>query len=716
MSEPHCVWEPGAHIGAYRLVSLIGRGGSGEVWKARDERLQRFVAIKRLKQAHEVRFREEARNIASLNHPHICQIFDVGEDYLVLEYVEGGPIAGPLPPPDVLRLGAQIADGLEAAHRGGVIHRDLKPSNILLSNSGSIKVVDFGLAKPVRITDSDRTQTMTGTVLGTIPYMSPEQVRGETLDQRSDIFSLGAVLYEMACGRRAFMGGSTGEVWSAILRDDPPALARQDIQNVVAQCLQKLRDKRFVSAAEVRDRLSAAAASRTCEAVPAIAVLPFDNNSRDGDSDYFSDGLADDIANKLALLPGLRVTARTSAFAFRHRQQDIREIARQLNVNTILEGSVQRSGDVIRVRAQLINAENGFRIWSGQFDRRMEDVFAVQDEITAEIVKLLRVTLAVSPPPRETENIAAYEAWLKGRHHLLKHTPEGLDRSRRFFEEAIALDPAYAAPHISLARYYLGFAVEGLKPSTEMLPLVRREATAALQINARDRRAKALLGVSALILDYDWRRAQELFEEPEVPPPGSPEVDQSYAFYLAAAGRYREACAILRRILEIDPLNVAVRARLGNDLNLAEEYDEALIEVSRGLDTGEDYWLLHYVKAENLLLRGRLEEARAPAERAYDLAPWNARVLGLLAGIVTKAAGTGCPEELGQKLRKAAPAAFMFYDLVASETSAAAVSFRRAVEAHEAFALMYAHSPLTARLRASEEWRALAASMVSLSK
>ena len=372
------VFAVGTRVGPYEILAPLGAGGMGTVWKARDTRLDRIVALKSIREAHRHRFEHEARAIAALNHPHICQIHDVGDGYLVLEFVEGEALLGPMPVDGAVRLGIQIASAVEAAHDRGILHRDLKPSNIMVTATGDAKLLDFGLAKLLDY-DADATTTVDGALVGTVAYMSPEQARGKPLDVRSDVFSFGAVVYEMLAGRRPFEGKNAVETLSAVLDDDPapidapPALAR-----IVTRCLRKQPPDRFQSMRDVRVALEQLAT----EAAPndaSIAVLPFANLSGDKENEYFGDGLAEEIINNLAKIPDLKVTARTSAFSFRGKDQPITTIARTLGVRTVLEGSIRRSGNRVRVMAQLINAADGFHLWSDRYDREMTDAFAIQD-------------------------------------------------------------------------------------------------------------------------------------------------------------------------------------------------------------------------------------------------------------------------------------------------------------------------------------------------
>jgi TolB-like protein/tRNA A-37 threonylcarbamoyl transferase component Bud32 len=423
----------GDRLGPYEILALLGAGGMGEVWKARDTRLNRTVAIKLLKGQHGVRFEQEARAIAALNHQHICQIHDIGPDYLVLEYIEGKALKGPAAVSEALRLAEQIAEALEAAHRKGVVHRDLKPANILVTLEGSAKLLDFGLAK--QFVDSDETATIEGTVLGTAAYVAPEQTQGKALDARSGVFSFGAVLYELLSGRRAFHGENSVSTMASILHKEPAPLdAPAVLQAIVKKCLAKAPGLRYQNMAEVREALQEVAKTLAePKKQPSIAVLPFANMGGDKEQDYFSDGLSEEIINALAQVPGLKVIARTSAFAFRGKELDIREIAEKLGVETILEGSVRRAGNRVRITAQLITAADGSHLWSQRYDREMADIFAVQDEVAAAIAGMLQGKLGVQTAKsrRHMPELEAHEALLKARYHTWRLTPKGPPARRK---------------------------------------------------------------------------------------------------------------------------------------------------------------------------------------------------------------------------------------------------------------------------------------------
>src|SRR5258708_11969149 len=470
----------GDRLGPYEVVALIGKGGMGEVYRARDPRLNRDVAIKVSASEFSERFEREAKAIAALNHPNICQIYDIGPNYLVMEFIEGTPLRGPLPLDRALRYAVQICDALDAAHKKSITHRDLKPGNILVTASG-VKLLDFGLAKkgtasvPPAPDAATQTRDLTevGTVLGTAAYMSPEQAKGEPTDARSDIFSFGVVLYEMLSGRRAFSRNSAIETMAAIVRDEPAPLdAPSSLSAIVTRCLRKAPAERFQTVAEVRVALEGAVAKR--EQQPSIAVLPFANLSADKDNEYFSDGLAEEILNGLTPLPGLRVIARASAFAFRGREHAIAEIGEKLSVGSVLHGSVRRSGSRIRVNVQLINVSDESQLWSERYDREMRDVFDIQDEIAQAIVEKLEVKLGTkSGQPlvkRYTENPEAHSLYLKGNFHLYHFTPEELEKGKVCLEQAVALEPNHAPAWVQLAEVYIASCFQGHAPPREQWP------------------------------------------------------------------------------------------------------------------------------------------------------------------------------------------------------------------------------------------------------
>jgi len=707
--------SPGDKLGPYEVLALLGEGGMGEVYRARDPRLGREVALKFLHAKHSDRLEREARAIAALSHPHICAIFDVGPNYLVMEHIEGAPLKGPLPQAEAMRYAVQIAQALEAAHAKGIIHRDLKPANILVTTSG-VKLLDFGLAKLTTPDDSDDTRTIAGTVMGTAAYMSPEQAQGQPADARSDMFSFGAVLYEMLSGRRAFSSSTAVATMAAVLHKEPEPLdAPPALQNIVSRCLRKSPADRFQSVTDLRAALEKASATPG-DKMPSIAVLPFANMSRDADDEYFSDGLAEEIINLLAHIPGLKVIARTSAFAFRGKEQDIRGIAETLGVGHVLEGSVRRAGNRVRVTAQLINAGDGAHLWSERYDRELTDIFAIQDEIAQAITAALKVTLTVSPArERYQPKLPAYEAYLKARHHWAKVTPESLARSKEYYEQAIAFDPVFALAYVGLADYFLLLAAGvTLIPAHQAMPLIKDLTAKALAIEPSFPEAHAMAGIVAGVYDYNWKECETRFRMAMSRDPVSPQVRQWYGYFcLISLGRFDEAIEELNRAVQEDLLNTISRVQLAIGLWLAGRYEDQLRESQRLVELDENFWYGHFLLAINYGSEGRYPEALASAEKAYSIAPWSKMVTQGYAVALLHNGNTSRAEEIIQELRDApeaygAPRNLGLYDLHCGHLDSAADWFEKAIAQRDPAMPQLAHSSW---LRSLPRWPALAKMM-----
>ncbi len=668
----------GTQLGPYEILSLIGEGGMGEVWKARDTRLDRIVAIKRLKREHGARFQQEARAVAALNHPHICQIYDIGPDYLVLEYIEGQPVKGPLAHPEALRVALQIAAALEAAHAKDILHRDLKPGNILMTASGA-KLLDFGLAKVVA--DGDATQTIG--VSGTPLYMSPEQAEGKVLDARSDVFSFGAVLYELLAGQRAF------DSLAAVLRDEPTPL-QSPAGDIVKRCLAKKPGDRFQSMAEVRVALEQIRA-QPAEQQPSIAVLPFANMNADREQEYFSDGLAEEILNGLAQVKGLKVIARTSSFAFRGKEQDITKIAETLRVGTILEGSVRRAGSRLRVTAQLIDAADGSHLWSQRYDREMPDVFAIQDEISAAIVNALKLKLA--PAKRataHTPNIDAYHAYLKGRHHLGLIAPDEVERAKAHFERAIALDSNYADPWAGLAGCYVVFAME--RPDAQprqLLQQAREAAQRAVELDSSKPDGHLWLARIAAGLDYDWPEALRQYRL-AVARGGriAPEETAGCVLFLLLPLRLlAEALEACDAAIASDPLAGMPRLARAAVLRQQGLLDESAAELLRLLELHGNFYVAMLHLGYIFILQERLGEAVAVLEKARRIAPWHMGAAALLAFALKQTGQRERAEELMVGIAGNPIFASVFYS-VAGDYERAAAEYSKLIEMRHPVAVL----------------------------
>jgi eukaryotic-like serine/threonine-protein kinase len=676
---------PGTRLGPYTIESLIGSGGMGEVYKAHDGRLNRTVAIKRMIADDVSRFQSEARAIAAINHPHICQIYDVGPDYLVLEYLQGEALGGPVPQDEAVRLASQIADALDAAHERGILHRDLKPANVMVvrqSGTPHAKLLDFGVA---RLTSDDpgATRTVAGEVMGTPAYMSPEQAAAKPLDARSDVFSFGAVLYELLAGTRAFTGDSTAQILSAVLRDDPgPLEAPAALQQIVNRCLAKDPDRRFQTMADVRHALQHLTGARA-DVTASIAVLPFANLSRDADDEYFSDGLSEEIINALTRVPGLKVIARTSAFAFKGKNEDIRRIANILGVTHLLEGSVRRAGGRVRVTAQLIHAADGAHRWSQRYDRELSDIFAVQEDIAAAIAGALKLQLAPASE-RRMPSLPAYEAYLRYRSYQWQFTPEASRRSRECLEQALALDPEFALPYVGLADYHFALAAVGGSPSHEAMPRARQLAQRALEIDPELPEAHAMLGIVAGHYDYDWSEAERRFRLAVTREPLSPHLRQWYGtFFLFATGRADEARLQLSRVIAEDPLCQMWRLMRANLLPSVGLEHEALDDARKAVELDSGFWLGWADLGLLYARRHQHTEAMRCAERAMAGAPWCPYSIGVMAAALANEGQENSAEPLLVALQGDAyggPVGLAVYFLARGEIEQAVEWSAKAVE------------------------------------
>jgi eukaryotic-like serine/threonine-protein kinase len=729
--------KPGDKLGPYQLVSAIGKGGMGEVWKALDTRLQRNVAIKFCGNEFSDRFLREARAIAALNHSNICTLHDIGPDYLVMEYIEGAPPRGPLAPAAAVQMALGIAAALEAAHSKGIIHRDLKPANILVTQSG-VKLLDFGLAlinanSGVDMGNAPTALSVAGAVMGTAAWMSPEQARGGPVDARSDIFSFGLVLYEMLSGRRAFPGDSDLASIAAMLYKEPePIDTAPALQSIVSRCLRKSPGDRFQSITQVKDallltvtsgvsstgtlpipRTSLPAQDSFLERAPSIAVLPFANVGGDKENEYFSDGLAEEILNCLAQIPGLKVIARTSSFAFRGKEEDITRIAETLRVRTLLEGSVRRAGSRVRVTAQLIDATDGSRLWSQRYDRELADVFEVQDEIAQAIASALRVRFSGTPALEQYKpSLPAYEALLKARHYSMSGRLELIERAREWYERAIALDPKFALAQCAYGNYFLSMTLIGALPASEALPMVRSQAQKALELDPSLPEGHAMLGVVAASLEHDWEEAERRFRLATARDPVPINVRFPYALgYLLRDGRPDEAIRQLDLGLREDPLNVILRLNRAGCLAAAGRDEEAAGEYREFLDLYPDNVGALGALAAHHVSRGELDQALRLCEKAHTLAPLFPHLIGMLAGLLKRTGETSRAEALHAKLLPGdafgAPRGLAVYHWVLREFDAEADWLGKAIEQRDLYGGTYLRYWYGRELRSTPRWAEL---------
>jgi serine/threonine protein kinase len=639
----------GRSLGHYNVGKLIGAGGMGEVYEADDLRLGRRVALKLLPgevagdPERLARFTREARALAALNHPGIVTIYSVdeseGEHFFTMELIQGRTLTAcipqeGLPVERLLDLAIPLADALAAAHEQGIVHRDLKPANVMLTSEGRIKVLDFGLAKlvpgPGEVgSASTLDQTAAGAVVGTLSYMAPEQLAGRPVDTRSDLFSLGLVLYEMAAGRHPFAGQSAAAVMLAVMQGTPASLLDlkpglpADLERLITRCLEKDPGRRPASAAEVSAGLQAlrqglqgsrgGVPAHGAAPVPSIAVLPFADMSPAHDQEYFCDGVAEEIINALAQLEGLRVTARTSSFAFKGKLEDVREIGRRLGVGAVLEGSVRKAGERLRIAVQLIDVADGYHLWSERFDRRADDIFAIQDEISLGVVQRLKVKLLAGEAGilsrRREPTQEAYHLYLKGRYFLYRRRSGDLKRAIEHLEKAIAADPGYANPHQGIAGTYAVLGLWGFLPPHEAFGRAKTAAVQALALDDTLVEAHSLLASILALHEWDWDGAHRHFERVRRLPATGGFGGLGISVYHLLAGRTREGLEEARRAAELEPLSAIIQTQGAaghvacGDIEVAVQFLEKALELDAGMPVAL-LWL-GFCRA----VQGRLEEA-----------------------------------------------------------------------------------------------------------
>jgi serine/threonine protein kinase/Tfp pilus assembly protein PilF len=642
----------GAKLGTYDILAPIGAGGMGEVYRAMDPRLQRSIALKVLPDGMArdperlARFQREARAVAALNHPHIVTIFSVEESggihFLTMELVEGQPLdrmitANGLPVRQIVDIAIALADALCAAHEKGIVHRDLKPANIMVTGEGRVKVLDFGLAKDVRSAGSDdltRTsihQTQAGMVMGTPAYMSPEQLSARPLDHRADIFSLGVVLYEMATGKHPFVGHSSAELISSVLRDTPPSLTgiRSDLPTglvlIIQRCLQKDPSQRFQTARDVvkelqalANRSSGSSAAGAQDAGQSVAVMPFQSLSADPENEYFSEGLAEEILNALSQVEGLRVAARASSFYFKGKPTEMSEIASKLHVANLLQGSVRRAGNRVRVTVQLVDAANGFQLWSERYDRQMEDIFEIQDDIARSIAERLKLTLGAAAV-RSTNNVEAYELYLKGRHFWHQRSPGPLKAAMECFEQVIKLDPQFALAYSGLADCYSILRFYAWMPAEQGRAPALAAVTHGMNLAPELWEMSLSRGMYKYYFERNWREAEPDFQKAIAINPRSSLAHGYYGLFLTTAGRMAEALKHAELACQLDPMSAVSQCIAGGVFFTVGNIHDAERTARRALELQPEYLFGLWIRGLVQCGLTRHKEAVETLERAVAI-------------------------------------------------------------------------------------------------
>ena len=700
----------GKVLAHYEIISPLGAGGMGEVYLARDTVLDRLVALKLLPVEISSdpqrlrRFTQEAKAASALNHPNIAHIYELGEAdgarFIAMEYVEGKPLHQkinrcPLRVAEILQIAPQIADALSEAHSKGIIHRDIKASNIVLSNRGQVKVLDFGLAK-VLATDplpnadfSTQLKTSPGIVIGTVPYMSPEQALGHSIDRRSDIFSLGIVLYEMATGRLPFSGRTATETLHRITHDQPEAVSRHnyevplELERIIRKCLEKDPARRYQATSELvvdlenlkRDSQSAGltnipipartkprkrllfvvcalllalvsvalflfarndgAKSNDGQTIQTIAVLPFVNSSGSQGSEYLSDGITESIINSLSQLPRLRVMARATVFRYKGKELDPGSIGRELKVDAVLTGRVLQQADNLVVQADLVNVSDSSELWGEHYTRKAVDVFAIQDEIAKQITDRLRLRLSGAEEKlvtkHYTENAEAYDLYLKGRFFWQKGTEEGSDKAIEYYRQAIERDPNYTLAYVGVASAYATLGgVLGFRAPSATYPKGKEFLTKAVALDESLAELHSVLASYSLNYDWNWPEAERQFKRAIELNPNNAGAHESYGMYLEALGRFDEAISERQLAQKFDPLSPFTVADVGYPYYYARKYDDAIAWYRKGLELDPKLSWCHLWIGQAYLQKRMFKEAMDEINQAVQLSAGDIRTKATL--------------------------------------------------------------------------------------
>ena len=716
-------------VSHYEILEELGGGGMGVVCKARDLELDRIVAVKFLpfhvetSEAQKKRIIQEAKAASALDHPNICTIHEIGSTpdgqmFIVMAYYEGQTLKqkihrGRLELVESVDIAMQVAQGLAKVHARGIFHRDIKPANLIVTNDGIVKILDFGLAK---LSDAS-TQTNAETPVGTLVYMSPEQVVGET-DQSTDLWSLGVVLYEMLTGRHPFLADGERTTIHQILHERPPkiALLRPDVpaalERVITRALEKDRSRRYVRAEDLLEDLRDArrtsldlvsgpdaSARQTAARVPSIVVLPFANLSPEPEAEYFSDGLAEELIYALSQVEGLHVVSRVSAFEFKRKSQNLEQIAQQLNVSTVLNGSVRMAGERLRINVEMSNVADGYCLWSKRFDREMKDVFAIQDEVASSVVDILKRKLEDQRPAPFTARYVghpeAYNLYLKGRYYCNKNTEEGFQKAGECFEQAIEVDPGCAPAYAGLADFYMALGFWSVVAPNEAWPKTREYAIKAMQLDARLPEPHVTIAKIYQFADWDRHAAEAEFRRAIQLNPGHSDARFAYSVFLLQMGLLGQALDEIKRAHDLDPLNLSIGTGVAWLYYYLADYDRAIEECRQVLELSPDYPEAQGCMALCSEKIGRPADHVSWFEKAAEASAGLPFVLGLLGRAYALNGQTDKARELQAKLhsiseqRYTSQVAHALVSIGLGELDCAMQWLEDAFQAHDAF-LCYA--------------------------
>jgi serine/threonine protein kinase/Flp pilus assembly protein TadD len=647
----------------YEIIEELGTGGMGKVYRVEDKKAKEEIALKLIKSEISAdkktieRFRNELITARKIRHKNICGMYDLGEDrgsyFITMEYVSGEDLkslirrVGRLDSVTAIKIAKQVNNGLTEAHRLGVIHRDLKPSNIMIDKEGSARIMDFGIARSIKtkgITDA-------GIVIGTPEYMSPEQIEGKDVDHRSDIYSLGIILYEMVTGRVPFKGDTPftiGVKHKSEIPSDPRELNPQipeDLGCLILKCMEKDVKKRSQSAKELLDELNKIDISRSKSIEKtheveepvwqnSIAVLPFVDLSAQKDQEYFCDGMAEELINALSKIEKLHVASRTSSFQFKGEGYDIEDIGKKLKVKTILEGSVRKAGNRLRITAQLVNVDDGYHIWSEKYDREMEDIFAIQDEISLALIDKLKLKLLKKEKAtlikRYTDNLEAYDLYLKGRFFWNRRYEGGLQKGLEYFNQTIKKDPSYAPAYAGIADSLSILGLFGWLPPKDSFPKAKATALKAIEIDDKLAEAYTSLGWINMLYDWDWTAAEKVLKRALEIDPNYAIGQLWYALYFNYLGRLEEATDEITKALRLEPLSLLINVNLGFIFYFKRQYDEVIEQCLKTIEMDPNYLLSYWFLSAGYMGKGMWKEAISAGEKAVALSEGSPFFIGYL--------------------------------------------------------------------------------------